>query len=842
MTHLDGMNFADLPAALGDRLDTMPWVHRIIAENLLRHGRVDPDAASAFAAWQAGEAPEIPFYPSRLMMHDTTCGPALVDLAAMRDVIARSGGDPTAIRPVLRVDVSTDHSLAVDHHGAAGSRLANLAAEMRRNAERFGLMKWASATFDDLYVHPPGTGIMHTINLEQLATIVTTAHWQGADWAFPDTLLGTDSHTPMVNGIGVLAWGVGGLEAESVMLGMPVMLRIPDVIGVRLSGALQPGVLATDLALHITHMLRGVELDGAFVEFFGPGVCGLSAGTRSVVANMAPEFGGATGFFAPDAQVMAYLAETGRPVDRIAMVERYARHQRLWLDPAAEPDYARILNLDLSTVGPAMAGPHRPQDLLPRGIEMAGEERPIAIAAITSCTNTSDPRLLIAAGLLARAARERGLAVPGWVKTSLAPGSPSAATMLARVGLLADLEALGFAIVGYGCTTCIGNSGPLTPQMEAMIAEAAVDPVALLSGNRNFPGRVHRQITDSYLASPPLVVAHALAGHFGRDIERDAIGTGSDGRSVRLADIWPDDAAIDVVLAAALRPEDFALAYAEAKASDAWQSLPAPETPLYAWTEGSTYLRPPPFVSAKRTSLLGRYAASPLMVLGDDVTTDHISPAGAIPVDSDAARWLIARAEDPADLNVFSARRGNWEVMLRGLFTNPAVRNLLAPGLKPGTTVHGPSGEAMPLWAAAERYRSEDRAVVMVAGARYGMGSSRDWAAKGQYLLGVRAVLASGFERIHRSNLINMGIVPLELPKDLAPGMLGLSAGDMIHIDLPDEALLQRGGCPVRIVGAGGPDRQFDARIAVETQAEVEVLRRGGMIPLILDRAARKAS
>jgi aconitate hydratase len=833
---------ADLPALLGDTLDRRPWVHRILAENLLRHRTVDADADHAAQRWleRDDRTAELPFHPARLMMHDTTCGPALVDLAAMRSVIAAAGGDPALVVPRLRVDVSTDHSVAVDHHGDAAAFAANLAREMSRNAERFGLMKWASNAFGTLHVHPPGTGIMHTINLERLATVVTTTDWQGRPWTFPDTLIGTDSHTPMVNGIGVLGWGVGGLEAESVMLGMSVTLRVPEVVGVRLTGSLTPGVTATDLALTITQRLREFGVGGRFVEFFGPGVASLSAGTRATVANMAPEFGGATGYFAIDARTLEYLRATGRDDEHVTRVERYARRQHLWFDPAAQPDYDQCVELDLGSVRPSLAGPRRPQDRVDRSSAPAladddRRSRPIAIAAITSCTNTSDARALVAAGLLARNAVERGLRVPSWVKTSLAPGSPSARRLLQRAGVLAPLERLGFAIVAYGCTTCIGNSGPLLAEMESLQGSGA-RPVAVLSGNRNFPGRVHRNITDAYLASPALVVAYALAGDFNRRIETAPLGYTPTGAAVYLHELWPPDDEIDLVLGLATRATDIAAAYDAAESSAGWAALAAPTGPLYPWSPESTYLRPPPYASVPAATRLGHYVAHPLLVLGDDVTTDHISPAGAIPADSEAGRWLVRHGEDPQDLNVYAARRGNWEVMVRGLYTNPTVRNLLQPGLAPGTTVHAPSGQVLPLWLAAQRYAQEGAALVVVAGERYGTGSSRDWAAKGQHLLGARAVLARSFERIHRSNLCNMGILPLELPAHMTPASLAPGPGDRFEVDVPADALAPASPCPVILRRNDGTTQRFTTTAAVETLAEVAVLRAGGLLPLMLRR------
>jgi aconitate hydratase len=823
--------FVDLKAQLGARLARTPWIIRIVLENVTRHG--DP------APLLAGDAEaEIEFRPSRLMMHDTTCGPALVDIAAARDALAEAGGDPRRLNPVLPVDVSTDHSLAADVWGSAGAAASNMAREMARNTERYRFMKWATAALDRFTVHPPGTGIMHTLNLERLATVAGVETRDGVLWARPDTLIGTDSHTPMVGGIGVLGWGVGGLEAEGVMFGMPVTLLPPEVVGVRLTGALKAGVTATDLALVVTERLRRIALGGRFVEFFGPGVSTLTAGQRAVVANMAPEYGAATGYFPVDEATLAYLRQTGRAERHVGFVEAYAKAAGLWFDPEAEPSYAEFVDLDLAEVGLSLAGPRRPQDRVspseaPR--TLAGARRPVALAAITSCTNTSDPRLLIAAGLVARKARALDLKPPPWVKTTLAPGSPAARRILERAGLLDDLEALGFAIVGFGCTVCIGNSGPLAPDALALAAEGA-EPVAVLSGNRNFPGRVHGEITDAFLASPPLVVAYAVAGEAGLDIAADPLGQDAAGRAVRLADLWPSEAEIEAAARAALDPADYAPAYAAAEANAAWAELEAPATPLYPWEARSTYLRRPPFARLDAETRLGRYLATPLMVLGDDVTTDHISPAGAIASESEAGRWLVEHGDPAGDLNVFSSRRGNWEAMLRGLFTNRNVRNLLAPGLAPGQTVHAPTGEALPLWRAAVRYAEAGEPLVIVAGERYGMGSSRDWAAKGQALLGVRAVLANGFERIHRANLINMGILPLRLPADVRPPALALTPNDRVEVDAPAEALTPRARIAVAIHRADGRVERFETLAEVETSLEAETLRAGGLLPMILRR------
>ena len=897
---------ADLVGFAGVGLERLPWVLRILLENVLRHesgerpaGEANGSRAHSILAWlETGtSSAEIPFYPARLLMHDTTCVPALVDIAALRSELAEAGQDPGRLNPRLPIDVSVDHSIAVDRFGTPDALQYNMAQEIQRNGQRYRLLKWATQALRGVRVHPPGTGIMHTLNLERLATVVTTGAGAGGSWVYPDTLIGTDSHTPMVNGIGVLAWGVGGVEAESVMFGMPVMLKVPEVIGVRMTGALREGILATDLALTVTERLRQLRLAGKFVEFFGPGVSSLSCGERAVIANMAPEYGASCGYFPVDQRTLEYLRVTGRPEPQIALVEAYCREQHLWFEPQAVPRYTEVIDMDLGKVATSIAGPHRPQDRLapgetvawlaraltaggaaessgraPRNLATARvglsngavskgatpngaaarDELPndetaeihppngaVAIAAITSCTNTSDPRLVIAAGLLARKARQSGVAPPSWVKTSLAPGSPTAASYLRRSGLLQDLEALGFGIVGFGCTTCIGNSGGLVPEMVEAIQKRGILPVAVLSGNRNFPGRVHPQIESSFLASPPLVIAYALAGHVNLDILHSPIAHTAEGGAIRLDDLWPRGAEIDAVLAASLQAADVEKAYQQAEGNEAWQELDAPGTALFPWSEASTYIRRPPFASCNSHSRLGIYRAHPLLVLADDITTDHISPAGQIPGQSAAADYLVSRGEDPEDLNVFASRRGNWEVMLRGLFTNKSVRNLLDPRLSPGSTIHAGSGAVMPLWLAAERYAAEGTSLVVVAGERYGTGSSRDWAAKGLWLLGVRAVLALSFERIHRSNLIGMGIVPLQLPAEFAPGKLALTAGDTLEIGA-DPGTLAPGtvvAVTVRRGSGGGVARSFTVTAAIETTLEVELLREGGVLPYILRRS-----
>jgi aconitate hydratase len=854
--------FIDLVALFGERLKQLPTVLRLLLENVLRHmeGAERDAAVAALFGWldSGSSEAEIAYQPGRVLMHDTTSTPALVDIAAMRDALAEAGVDPAVLNPGLPVDVSVDHSLAVEVYGRRDAPQVNLQHELRRNQERYRFLRWAANALRGVRINPPGTGIMHTINLEQLATVVTTEQREGQTWVVPDVMLGTDSHTPMVNGIGVLGWGVGGLEAQTVMFGMPTMLRIPDVIGVRLSGALRAGVLATDLALTVTQRLRAIGVAGEFVEFFGPGVSTLTAGERAVVANMAPEYGATTGFFAVDGQTLDYLRGTGRGEAHVALVEAYTRRAGLWFDPEARPRFTRGIEIDLDTVGMHIAGPTRPQDLLAcgdaarvlaaRGFQPSAPHadmprHPVAVAAITSCTNTSDPGLLIAAGLLARKARQRGLKVPYWVKTSLSPGSPAAAAYLERAGLLDDLSAVGFDIVGYGCATCIGNPGPLPDVIRQERAKGSIHPVAATSGNRNFPGRIHPDLDLGFLMSPPLVIAFALAGNAEIDLERDPVQVAPNGEPVSLATLWPTREEVAAHLAQALDKDDFKREFAIASANPMWQALQAPQGERFPWDAASTALRRPPFAALDAGSQLGHFSAWPLLVVGDDVTTDHISPASAIPPDSLVADFLVERGDDRNDLNVFASRRGNWEVMLRAAFHSKSLVNLLQPGMPVAHTLHVPSGEVMPIWDVAQRYRDAGESVVLVAGERYGTGSSRDWAAKGQRLLGIRAVLAMSFERIHRSNLIGMGILPLRLPAGADPKSLQLQPGDRIEVDAQAGSLAPRGAVPVRVLRRDGRVQTLTATAAVETQLEVALLRDGGVIPAILKKtiAAQQA-
>jgi len=850
--------FIDLPAQFGERYHQLPVVLRLLLENATRHmlGQEKETAQRALLDWLdtgTSEA-EIAFQPGRVLMHDTTSTPALVDIAAMRNVLAEAGVDPTVLNPGLQVDVSVDHSLAVEVYAKRNAATENLQHEIRRNAERYKFLRWASKVLKGVRINPPGTGIMHTINLEQLATVVTTQARDGVTWVVPDMMIGTDSHTPMVNGIGVLGWGVGGLEAQTVMFGMPTMLRIPDVIGVKLVGQLAAGVLSTDLALVVTHELRKLGVTGEFVEFYGPGVSTLTAGDRSVVANMAPEYGATTGYFPIDEQTLAYLKSTGRSAAAIELVQAYAKRQGFWLDAMATPRYTQSITIDLSAIQMHIAGPKRPQDLLPyaqSGQALAATQfqpastsatlpkHPVAIAAITSCTNTSDPALLIAAGLLARKARQLGAKVPAWVKTSLGPGSPAAASYLERAGLLDDLEAVGFGIVGYGCTTCIGNSGGLPePIVQAQKAQQ-IQPVAILSGNRNFPGRIHPELELAFIMSPPLVIAFGLAGDASKDLSKEPIQVLPNGQAVYLKDIWPTHEEIQTHLNQALDANDFKRDFKIASENPLWQALQAPDTALYPWEEASTILRRPPFAAVTEGTQLGAFKAYPLLVVGDDVTTDHISPASAIPPHSLVADFLVARGDDRNDLNVFASRRGNWEVMMRAAFHSKTLVNLLKPNMPVAHTLHIPSGDVQPIWDVAQRYRDAGESVVLLAGERYGMGSSRDWAAKGQRLLGIRVVLAVSFERIHRSNLIGMGILPLWLPQGVTPQTLAIQPGDQIEVEALPQAIQPRTPVTVRVHRANGQVDVLQARAAVETQLEVDLLRDGGVIPAILQKTIR---
>jgi aconitate hydratase len=893
----------------------LPFSLKILLENLLRNEDghlVTAAQIQALAGWDPAAEPsaEIAFTPARVLLQDFTGVPCLVDLAAMREAMTVLGGDPSRVNPLRPAELIIDHSVIADYFGRPDALARNIELEYRRNAERYAFLRWGQQAFADLRVVPPGTGICHQVNLEHLARVVFAEDGT----AFPDTLVGTDSHTPMVNGLGVLGWGVGGIEAEAAMLGQPLSMLIPQVIGVRLSGQLPEGATATDLVLTIAELLRSVGVVGAFVEFFGPGVSALPVANRATIGNMSPEYGCTSAIFPIDEVTLDYLRLTGRPQAQVALVQAYAKEQGLWHDPGHAPACSRVLDLDLSAVVPSIAGPKRPQDRIPlaeaprafravlgqyapagppTGLDEAGAEsfpasdpiavtgnragdRPVTfrqdtgqparlrrpvkttldsgqtveldhgavvIAAITSCTNTSNPEVMIAAALLAKKAAERGLARKPWVKTSLAPGSRVVMDYYDRAGLTPYLDKLGFSLVGYGCTTCIGNSGPLIPAVSAAIAEGDLAVCSVLSGNRNFEGRIHPETKLNYLASPPLVVAYALAGTMDTDLTADPLGTGSDGRPVWLRDIWPSQAEIGEVIAACLRPDMYTREYAQVFAGDErWRSLPVPAGDMFAWDPASTYVRRPPFfdgLPVEPGPLADIEGARVLALLADSVTTDHISPAGTIKADSPAGRYLIEHGVQPREFNSYGSRRGNHEVMIRGTFANIRLRNRLAPGTEGGLTRHMPGGEQMTIYDAAQRYAADGVPLLVIAGKEYGSGSSRDWAAKGTALLGVRAVLAASFERIHRSNLIGMGVLPLQFTDGQDATTLTLTGEEIYAV----RGLAGTGQVPRTVtVAATGPGgtREFSVTVRIDTPAEAAYYRHGGILPYVLRHLAAR--
>jgi aconitate hydratase len=870
---------------LGDVL-SLPFTLKILLEDLLRRvgGRdiADGDVA-ALAAWPA-PAGAIAFMPARVLMQDFTGVPAVVDLAAMRSAVARAGADPTIVNPLVPVDLIIDHSVQVDLFRSPGAYEANIEWEYRRNGERYTLLRWAQQAFDNVRVVPPGAGICHQVNLEHLGRVVTVR--DGV--AFPDTLVGTDSHTTMVNGLGVLGWGVGGIEAEAAMLGQPMSLPQPTVLGVRVTGTLPPGTTATDLVLTLTQMLRAHGVVGTFVEFFGDGLSALSVADRATLSNMCPEYGATAAYFPVDVETLRYLSFTGRG-DLVDIVERYTKEQGLFRsdgDPA--PRFSQVVELDLATIEPSVAGPKRPQDRVPlvevwdsfvaafrdrlepdpRPTDIGrfeaeggspdvevdtdasiepGRETPVpidgdlvrhgsvVIAAITSCTNTSNPSVMLAAGLLAKKAVEAGLETKPWVKTSLAPGSRVVTEYLDRAGLTPYLEKLGFALVGYGCTTCIGNSGPLPERVAAAVEEGDLNVVAVLSGNRNFEGRIHPQVRASYLASPPLCVAYALAGSVDLDLTRQPLGQGDAG-PVFLHDLWPASAEIAEAMSDAITEDAFTSQYARIwDGDDRWRSLPTPGGPVYAWNEASTYVQEPPFFADEAPAIGDIDGARVLVKVGDSITTDHISPAGSIKADAPAGRYLQERGVAPAEFNSYGARRGNHEVMMRGTFANIRLRNELAPGTEGPWTTHLPSGEVLSVFDAAERYRSEDVPLAVLAGKEYGSGSSRDWAAKGPDLLGVRFVIAESYERIHRSNLVGMGILPLQFPDGVTAASLGLTGRETLSVRGLADGITPRQDVTVGALDEDGTVRSFEARLRVDGEAEVAYLRAGGVLNFVLD-------
>ena len=858
---------------LGD-LSRLPFSMKVLLENLLRFEdgqTVTRDDLQAMADWlkERKIAREIQYRPARVLMQDFTGVPAVVDLAAMRDAMSRLGGDPQKINPLVPVHLVIDHSVMVDEFGNPKAFGKNVELEYHRNGERYEFLKWGSQAFDNFQVVPPGTGICHQVNLEHVAQCV----WAGEDQtgetvAYPDTLVGTDSHTTMVNGLGVLGWGVGGIEAEAAMLGQPVSMLIPEVVGFRLSGELKEGITATDLVLTVTQMLRQKGVVGRFVEFYGPGLDSMTVADRATIANMAPEYGATCGFFPIDGRTLEYLELTGRDADRIALVKAYAEAQGLWRDASApEPLFTDTLELDMSTIEPSLAGPKRPQDRVllsevddefnadlqktynkhddPRvaveGTQCDLGSGDVVIAAITSCTNTSNPSVLIGAGLLARKAREKGLQTKPWVKTSLAPGSQVVTDYLNESGLSEDLNALGFDLVGYGCTTCIGNSGPLPEPISKAINDNDLVAVSVLSGNRNFEGRVSPDCRANYLASPPLVVAFALKGTVRSDMINEPLGTGRNGEPVFLKDIWPSNEEIRSLIDAHVHSDMFRKRYADVYHGDErWRAIDVTGTPTYAWPPRSTYIQNPPYFTGMTmtpTPPEDIVDARALAVFGDSITTDHISPAGSIKPDSPAGRYLLEHGGSRAEFNSYGARRGNHEVMMRGTFANIRIRNRMLANVEGGFTRYAPTGETMPIYDAAMAYKHDGTPLVVLAGKEYGTGSSRDWAAKGTILLGVRAVIAESFERIHRSNLVGMGVLPLQFHENENAESLGLTGDETFTIEAVAE-IEPRQEVTVAVARADGSVGTFIARCRIDTYNELEYFRSGGILQYVLRRLA----
>jgi aconitate hydratase len=855
----------------------LPFSLKILLENLLRFEdgiTVKRADIEALANWDPRAEPdtEIQYRPARVLMQDFTGVPAVVDLAAMRDAMSALGGDPDRINPLQPSELVIDHSVQVDNYGSDQAFGLNAELEFSRNKERYQFLKWGQHAFDNFKVVPPDTGIVHQVNVEYLARVVFGREVGGVLQAYPDTLVGTDSHTTMINGVGVLGWGVGGIEAEASMLGQPVSMLIPAVVGVKLTGRLPEGATATDLVLTIVEMLRKHGVVGKFVEFYGPAVATLPMGDRTTIANMAPEYGATCGLFPIDGETLDFLRLTGRSDEQVALVEAYTKAQGMFdVDGSFEADYSERLELDISTVVPSLAGPKRPQDrvaltAVKPGFEAAlsalNAERGVSgkppvrtvidgqsveigdgsvvIAAITSCTNTSNPSVMLGAGLVAKKAVERGLSVPPWVKTSLGPGSMVVTRYLEESGLMAPLKQLGFHVVGYGCTTCIGNSGPLRPEVSKAIADGDLSVVSVLSGNRNFEGRVHAEVRMNYLASPPLVVAYAIAGRMDIDPYNEPLATDPDGNPVYLRDIWPSQGEVADTVATFLGQDDFTKTYADVFAGDArWQGLSAPEGKLFAWDTSSTYVQEPPYfkgITKQPAPVAPIENARCLALLGDSVTTDHISPAGNIKADSPAGRYLIEHGVQPVDFNSYGSRRGNHEVMMRGTFANIRLRNRMAPGTEGGVTLHQPSGEQMSIYDAAMRYQAEGVPAIVIAGKEYGSGSSRDWAAKGPLLLGVRAVIAESYERIHRTNLVCMGVLPLQfMPGDSAES-LGLSGHERFSIAGLDDGNAKQ--VTVTATSADGDNKQFQARVRIDTPNEVEYYQNGGILHYVLRKLA----
>ena len=840
-------------------VSTLPFSIRVLLENALRNAHNGPateDDVRLVAGWSPDQTPptEFPYMPGRVTLQDFTGVPVIVDLAAMRDAVAAKGVAPGIINPVVHSDLVIDHSVQVDYFASEGALALNIDLEFERNVERYKLLKWSQSAFNNLLVVPPGTGIVHQVNLEFLASTVLTTEVDGETVAFPDTCIGTDSHTTMINGLGVLGWGVGGIEAEAVMLGQPYYMLVPEVVGVKLSGKLADGATATDLVLAITEMLRNVGVVEKFVEFYGPGLATLPVADRATIGNMSPEYGATCGFFPVDDQTLDYLRRTGRSEETIALVEAYAKANFLTPTESDDPQYTTAIEFDLSDVEPSMAGPKRPQDrvLLSHVSENFRTAFPdasangadvsdgsVVIAAITSCTNTSNPSVMVGAGLLARNAVERGLDRKWWVKSSLAPGSKVVTDYLDRAGLTDPLETLGFQTVGYGCTTCIGNSGPLPQEVADTVTDHDLVAAAVLSGNRNFEGRVHPQVKANYLASPMLVVAYAIAGRIDVDLTRDALGSDEDGNEVYLSDIWPSQNEIAQTVASAVGVDQFNDRYGAAvyEGPEQWQELETATGELFQWDSGSTYIQPPPYFEGFELEPEPRESienARVLVSVGDSVTTDHISPAGSIPPSAPSGQHLIGNDVPRRAFNSYGSRRGNHNVMMRGTFGNIRLRNQLSPDYEGDWTVYHPTGETMRIFDAAERYRVDGVPLIVFAGKEYGTGSSRDWAAKGPMLLGVRAVIAESFERIHRSNLVGMGVVPLQFINDQTAKSLGIDGTESFTIEGIAGTVEPGATINVTATAVDGTTSTFETLSRIDTAIEAEYYKHGGLLPYVL--------
>jgi aconitate hydratase len=858
----------------------LPFSIRVLLEAAVRQfdGRaISEEHVKQIAGWaDADKSKEIPFIPARIVLQDFTGVPVVVDLAAMRDTVNRAGGDPKTINPLVPVDLVIDHSVMVDAFGTVNALQMNMDLEFERNEERYRFLRWAQTAFDNFRAVPPATGIVHQVNLEYLASVAATKNVDGQLWVFPDSLVGTDSHTTMINGLGVVGWGVGGIEAEAGMLGQPLYFVTPEVVGFKLTGKLAEGATATDLALTVTEMLRKKGVVGKFVEFYGPGLSNISLADRATVANMSPEYGATMGFFPVDEETLNYLRLTGRSEEQIALVEAYYKAQGMFrTDDTPDPVFSDTIELDLGTVVPSLSGPKRPQDRIeltamkesfqtiakkpvdqggygltdqkmdeavavnhPSGETSTLKAGAVVIAAITSCTNTSNPSVMMGAGLLAKKAVEKGLTKPAYVKSSLTPGSLVVSDYLEKAGLLPYLEQLGFHVAGYGCATCIGNSGPLPDEVSAAIADNDLTVAAVLSGNRNFEGRIHPQVKMNYLASPPLVVAYAIAGTVNIDLTKEPIGTGKDGQPVYLKDIWPSSEEIQEAIRSVISPDMFKAKYANVfKQNERWNEIEVPEGTLYEWDSKSTYIQNPPFftgLSPEPGDITEIRGARTLALLGDSVTTDHISPAGSIRADSPAGKYLTERGVQRKDFNSYGSRRGNHEVMMRGTFANIRIRNQVAPGTEGGVTKYLPTDEVMPIYDAAMKYQEDGTNLVVIAGKEYGTGSSRDWAAKGTFLLGVKAVIAESFERIHRSNLVGMGVLPLQFKPGESWQSLGITGRETFDITGLGNDVQPGQTITVTATREDGSTFTFDVIVRLDSLVEIDYYRNGGILQTVL--------